>query len=59
MHIQDQKGKNLNINQFSENKRNTFHLSKNGIQNPLIKKNEENELDMDKNYILKKILLNI
>ena len=47
MHISDQKGKNLNINQFSENKRNTFHLSKKGMQNPLIKKNEENELDME------------
>ncbi len=43
MHIQDQKGKN----QFSENKRNTFHLSKKEIQNTLIKKNEENELDME------------
>ena len=47
MNISDQKGKNLNINQFSKNKRNIFHLSKKGIQNPLIKKNEENELDME------------
>ena len=42
-----QKGKNLYLKWFSENKRNTFHLSNKGVKNPLIKKNEIDELDLD------------
>lgn len=46
MHSQDQKSKNNYIMIISNNNKNSFHLSKNGIANPLVKKNEEIDMNI-------------
>ena len=45
------RSKNIKLNLFSNNSKNTFRLSKKGVANPLNKKNEGGEMNLAEDFI--------